>query len=76
MSDTHILVGNVTIESFILFTAATIALIFLAYLCYKAVYIALDTIIQPLGRPLDRPIGGIHNFWNRTVLPRPLHSRV
>ena len=44
MSDTHILVGNVTIESFILFTAATIALIFLAYLCYKAVYIALTRL--------------------------------
>jgi small-conductance mechanosensitive channel len=42
MSDTHLIIGNVTIESFIIFTVATIAVIFLAYLCYKAVYTVLE----------------------------------
>jgi small conductance mechanosensitive channel len=44
MSDTHIIIGNVTIESFIIFTLATIVVIFLSYLCYKAVYIALKRL--------------------------------
>jgi small conductance mechanosensitive channel len=44
MSDTHIIIGNVTIESFIIFTLATIVVIFLSYLCYKAVYIALERL--------------------------------
>ena len=42
MSDIHILIGNVTFESFIIFTVAIIAVIFLSYLCNKAVYTALE----------------------------------
>jgi len=44
MSDTHILIGNVTIESFIIFIAAILVVIFLSYLCYKAVFIALTRL--------------------------------
>jgi len=42
MADTHLIIGNVTIESFIIFTLATLAVIVLSYLCYKAVYTALE----------------------------------
>jgi small-conductance mechanosensitive channel len=44
MSDTHLIIGNVTVESFIIFTVATIAVIFLSYLCYKAVYHVLERV--------------------------------
>jgi len=44
MADTHLIIGNVTVESFIIFTVATIAVIFLSYLCYKAVYTPLERI--------------------------------
>jgi small-conductance mechanosensitive channel len=48
MSDTHILIGNVTFESFIIFTVAIIAVIFLSYLCFKAVYTALEQVSNRL----------------------------
>jgi hypothetical protein len=41
MNDTHLIIGNVAIENFIIFTVATLAVIFLSYLCYKAVYTVL-----------------------------------
>jgi small-conductance mechanosensitive channel len=44
MADSHLIIGNVTIESFIMFTVATIAVIFLAYLCYNVVYKALERL--------------------------------
>lgn len=44
MSDTQVIIGNVTIQSLIFFTVATIAVIFLSYLCYKAV----NRIMEPL----------------------------
>jgi small conductance mechanosensitive channel len=44
MSDTQVIIGNVTIQSIIIFIVATIAVIFLSYLCYKAVY----TVLEPL----------------------------
>ena len=42
MSNTSLVIGNVTLESFVIFTVATIAIFFLSYICYKATYIALD----------------------------------
>jgi small-conductance mechanosensitive channel len=44
MSDARIIIGNVTIESFIGFTVATLAIIVLSWLCYKLVYIALERV--------------------------------
>jgi hypothetical protein len=48
MSDTHILIGNVTFESFIIFTVASIAVIFLSYLSYKAIYTVLEQVSNRL----------------------------
>jgi small conductance mechanosensitive channel len=42
MADTHIVIGNVTIESFIIFILATFAVIILSYVGYKAVYTLLS----------------------------------
>ena len=42
MVDTRLIIGNVTIESFIIFTVATLAVIVLSYLCYKVVYTVLE----------------------------------
>jgi small-conductance mechanosensitive channel len=44
MADTHLIIGNVTIESFIGFTVATLAIIVLSWLCYKVVYIGLERV--------------------------------
>jgi small conductance mechanosensitive channel len=37
MADTHLIIGNVTLESFIIFTFATLAVIVLSWLGYRAV---------------------------------------
>jgi len=49
MDDTHLIIGNVTIESFIIFTVATLAVIVLSYLCYKAVYTVLERFSSRAG---------------------------
>jgi len=42
MVDTQLTIGNVTIESFIIFTVATLAVIVLSWLCYKGVQTVLE----------------------------------
>jgi len=42
MVDTRLIIGNVTIESFIIFTVATLAIIVLSWIGYKAVYTVLE----------------------------------
>ena len=42
MVDTRLIIGNVTIESFIIFTVATLAVIVLSWIGYKAVYTVLE----------------------------------
>jgi small-conductance mechanosensitive channel len=49
MVDTHFIIGNVTIESVIIFTVATLAVIVLSYLCYKAVYTVLERVASRSG---------------------------
>jgi small-conductance mechanosensitive channel len=59
MSDTQILIGNATIESFIFFTIAIVVIIFLSYLCNKAVYIALTRLYS---RSVSRWIARITGY--------------
>ncbi len=42
MVDTRLIIGTVTIESFIIFTVATLAVIVLSWIGYKAVYTVLE----------------------------------
>jgi small-conductance mechanosensitive channel len=60
MSGTQILIGNVPLENFIIFTAATIVVIFLSYLCYKTVSVVLTRLYsRSVARWTARVVGYI-----------------
>ncbi len=42
MVDTQLTIGNVTIESFIIFTVATLAVIVMSWLCYRGIHTLLE----------------------------------
>jgi len=73
MADTHIVIGNVTFESFIIFTLATLAVIVLSYICYKAVYTVLSRFTSRANsrwsaRFVSYIIFGIGMYYNDLII--------